>query len=89
MMFGLSPRAFHLTNLVLHSLVTVLLYDTAVTRHLLSPTFSLAAAALFAVHPVHSEAVSTNINLNQLLLHLWQGLTQGPERVRGGSIHKN
>ena len=57
-MFGLSPRAFHLTNLALHCLVVVLLYDTAVTRLVLSPTASLLAAAMFAVHPVHSEAVS-------------------------------
>ena len=57
-MFGLSPRAFHLTNLALHCLVVVLLYDTAVTRLLLSPATSLLAAALFAVHPVHCEAVS-------------------------------
>ena len=57
-MFGLSPRAFHLTNLALHCLVVVLLYDTALTRLLLSPATSLLAAALFAVHPVHCEAVS-------------------------------
>ena len=60
-MFGLSARAFHLTNLALHWMVVALLYDTSVTTLRIRPTTSLAAAALFAVHPVHSEAVSTNI----------------------------
>lgn len=56
-LFGLSPTAFHLTNLLLHVAVTLVAF-TILT--LLLPDrrgLTLGTAVLFAVHPVHTEAV--------------------------------
>jgi protein O-mannosyl-transferase len=53
---------YHLLNLLLHAAVTLLLY--LVLRKLLedvpqADTICFAAAALFAVHPIHTEAVAS------------------------------
>lgn len=58
---GGRPLAYHLVNLLLHAAVTVLFY--LVLRKLLegvakAETIAFAAALLFAVHPIHSEAVA-------------------------------
>jgi len=54
---GLAPAGFHLTSIALHALTAVLLYH--VSRGILrDPLAALVAAVLFAVHPVHTEAVA-------------------------------
>ena len=55
-LWGLSAWGFHLTNLLLHAATTLLVYGLA-RRLLASPAAAFAAAALFAVHPCHAEAV--------------------------------
>lgn len=55
------PFGYHLVNLLLHAAVTLLLY--LVLKRLLEPlprgaTVALATALLFAVHPIHTEAVA-------------------------------
>ena len=55
---GLSPPVFHLTNLGLHLVVVLQLHSACVDVLGLGDAVSLLAAALFAVHPVHAEAVS-------------------------------
>lgn len=54
---GLRPGVFHLTNVALHAAAAVLLYHLA-TRILRDSTAGFVAALLFAVHPVHTEAVA-------------------------------
>src|SRR5262245_48961344 len=54
---GLSPRAYHLTNVALHATATVALFLLCIQLGL-SSLVSFLAATLFAVHPVHTEAVS-------------------------------
>jgi len=56
-LFGLDPRAFHTTDLVLHALATALLF-LALARMTQSPWRSAFVAAVFAVHPLHVEAVA-------------------------------
>ncbi len=52
-----NPGGFHLTNLLLHTLVSVLVLQVA--RHLLpAGPAPLLASLLFAVHPIHVEAVA-------------------------------
>ncbi len=52
-----NPGGFHLTNLLLHAAVSVLVLQVA--RHLLpAGPGPLLAGLLFAVHPVHIEAVA-------------------------------
>jgi len=62
---GLSPLGYHLVNLLLHLLVTQLYY--AVCRHYTSQQVSQIAALLFAVHPVHTEAVAGAVGRAELL----------------------
>ena len=65
MIFGLKPWAFHLVNILLHAAVTGLVFlfvqricaerIPADRWYLASP---FVAAMLFAVHPIHTEAVA-------------------------------
>jgi tetratricopeptide (TPR) repeat protein len=55
-LFGPSAYAFHLVNVLLHGLVVVLLF--LVTKRMFrNSTLSFVAAALFALHPIHTESV--------------------------------
>jgi protein O-mannosyl-transferase len=56
-LWGLNPAGFHSTNVVLHAATAVLLYRVGV-RVLGSARAALASALLFAVHPLHVEAVA-------------------------------
>jgi protein O-mannosyl-transferase len=67
---GGKPLGFHLLNIVLHAAVTWLLY--LVLLEILgawphSKTVALAAALLFAVHPLHTEAVASVVGRAELL----------------------
>ena len=67
---GPRPFAYHLVNLLLHALVTFLFY--LLLRSLLedrSETGDIAfvAALLFAVHPIHTEAVAAIVGRSELL----------------------
>lgn len=53
--FGLVPEGFHLVSVALHALATWLFSRTA--SRLVPAPIALAAACLFAVHPLHAEAV--------------------------------
>jgi hypothetical protein len=63
--FGFSAPAFHSVSLAFHFLATLLAYAVLyeLTRRV---TLSTAAAALFAVHPIHSEAVDWVSALSEL-----------------------
>jgi hypothetical protein len=63
-----SPLPFHLTNILLYAAVSVALYRLAV---LLVPTpAAIAGAALFAVHPVHTEVVANVVGQAELWVAL-------------------
>jgi protein O-mannosyl-transferase len=56
-LFGNSPGAFHLVNVLFHSANAVLLF--LLLRRMTSALWrSLVVAALFALHPVHVESVA-------------------------------
>jgi tetratricopeptide (TPR) repeat protein len=61
---GNAPFLFHLTNVVLYAGVSVIVY--ALALQLLSPGAAWVAAALFAVHPVHVEAVGNVVGQAEL-----------------------
>jgi protein O-mannosyl-transferase len=62
---GMTPFGFHLVNLGMHTLVTLLVF--ALCRSLrLGGLVSFLAAGLFAVHPIHTEAVSNIIGRTEL-----------------------
>lgn len=64
------PWSFHLFNLLLHAGVTCLLF--LLLQHLLATlnhgvVVAFAAALLFAVHPIHTEAVASVVGRAELL----------------------
>ncbi len=61
---GGSPLPFHLVNILLY--VAVSLYVLKVGRQLLEPRGAFAAAAIFAVHPLHVEAVANVVGQAEL-----------------------
>lgn len=54
---GLAPWIYHLTNLLLH-IVNVLLLFVIALQLIGKKTAAFAAALLFAIHPLHTEAVA-------------------------------
>src|SRR5262249_4997349 len=52
-----SPWAFHLMNVLLHAAVVALVWSVALNLAA-DRRIALVAATLFAVHPVHTEAVA-------------------------------
>jgi tetratricopeptide (TPR) repeat protein len=61
----LHPLGYHLTNVLLHAGVTLLYHHLCGT--LLSGAAAALAALLFAVHPVHTEAVTGVVGRAELL----------------------
>lgn len=67
---GAHAWGYHLVNLLLHAAVTLLLY--LVLRKILGSlpqgsAVAFAAALLFAVHPIHTEAVASIVGRSELL----------------------
>ncbi|MFH1999562.1 MAG: tetratricopeptide repeat protein [Planctomycetota bacterium] len=54
-LWGLDARGYHLVNLLLHAISSVLLY---LILGRLGFSFAFLAAAVFALHPVHVESVA-------------------------------
>lgn len=68
---GLQPCSFHFVNIILHGIVSTLILKvvSVVLSKILedeSPKAALLSALLFAVHPIHTESVSTRIILDHL-----------------------
>jgi protein O-mannosyl-transferase len=66
---GTNPIGYHLVNLLLHLAVVCLLYQ--VLRRLVSEEIAFAAALIFAVHPIQSEAVAYVFARSSLLATLF------------------
>lgn len=62
---GLSPRWFHAVNVLWHAAATALVY--ALARRLLLPIGAFIGAMVFAVHPVHVEAVANVVGRLELM----------------------
>jgi hypothetical protein len=62
---GGAPWLFHAVNIGLHASVTGLVYLLA--RRTLTPAWAGLAAMLFAVHPVHVEAVANVVGMSEPL----------------------
>jgi dolichyl-phosphate-mannose-protein mannosyltransferase len=70
-LFGTSPFAFHLGNLMLYAAITILVW--ALARRLMDERRAWIAAAAFAVYPRHEESVawvsgSTDLTATLLVL---------------------
>ena len=67
---GLSPWSWHLVNILLHGVVTALVF-LVLTRVSGSVPTAAAASILFAVHPIHAEAVVSVVGRAELLAALF------------------
>lgn len=59
--WGLDPYGFHLTNVIIHIICCLLLFKifrVLFWRYKYRNLISLLSALIFAVHPIHTEAVS-------------------------------
>ncbi len=83
---GLHPFGYHLVNLLVHAGVSLAVYRLALRlfRH---REGALVAAALFAVHPLHTEAVTGIVGRAELFaaggfLLAWNWYLEGQRRPR-------
>jgi Flp pilus assembly protein TadD len=65
-LWRLNPLGYHVVNVALHALVSWLVFQIAI-RVGLSIGGAFFAAALFAVHPIHTEAVTSVVGRAELL----------------------
>ncbi len=65
---GGGPMLFHAVSIVLYAWLCLAVYR--LLRPLLPPLAAWAGAALFAAHPVHTEAVAGAVNQSELLVAL-------------------
>lgn len=63
---GLDPRGYHILNIALHMVACALVWRFA-QRLLNDAAISTCAALLFAVHPIHSEAVANIVGRAEVL----------------------
>jgi len=68
-LFGPGPLVDHLVNVLLHMLVCFMLF-LVLTRRGISRGIAWIAAALFAVHPIHTEVVNEAVGRSELLATL-------------------
>lgn len=64
---GQSSMMYHLTNVILHIIVSLFLFQIFIGLGI-KKTISLLAAAVFALHPLNVSAVSWIVGRNDLLL---------------------
>jgi hypothetical protein len=63
---GGKPWSFHVVNIALYAIASVLVY--LIARRILPTWAAWITAALFAVHPVHVEAVANVVGQSELLV---------------------
>lgn len=56
-LWGLNPFGFHLTNILIHALITMLLYFIAL-NFFQDRFVAFSSSLIFALHPIHTEAVT-------------------------------
>ncbi|KAL6961827.1 hypothetical protein U1Q18_044449 [Sarracenia purpurea var. burkii] len=64
-MSGYTAWSYHLTNVAMHVTMTALVYQLA--THLMSRTAAGFASIIFAVHPIHTEAVASIVGRADML----------------------
>ncbi|HEX6976273.1 MAG TPA: hypothetical protein VF147_17820, partial [Vicinamibacterales bacterium] len=76
-MWGPEPFGFHLTNVLLHAVTVTLLFLLALgligeaTASSSAPLAAFAAAGVFAVHPLFSEAVGYVSGRSEVMCAVW------------------
>lgn len=69
-LWGAQPFGYHLVNIVLHSLISVLFYLLVCCLFPNRKRIAILCAILFACHPIHTDVVSSIIGVGELLSSL-------------------
>ena len=85
-MSGPSPWSFHLTNVLLHGLVSLLFMRLVTSLPGLTRSASLVTGLAWAVAPVHTEAVTGVVGRADILASLLSLLTILSHRARGWTM---
>ena len=93
-LWGIDSTAFHAMNVALHAVTCVLVYVLAM-RLFASALISFAVASIFAVHPIHTEAVTGIVGRAEILATLFvlaaflllrrQGVSDPSQRASSGA----
>jgi len=67
-LWGINPVGPHLTNMLLNAFNGLLVYGIATLRPIASPGVGLTAGLLFALHPLHPEAVYWLVGRTELIM---------------------
>ena len=70
-LFGPNPFGFHIVNLFWHTATALLVFVLLRELWPAEPLMAFGAAALFAVHPVHTEAVAWVSGRSEILATFW------------------
>jgi len=74
--FGMNPRGYHLTNLLLHIFNSILIF--LIFSHITKTVWqSASVAVLFAIHPMHVESVAWITERRDVLSTLFWMITTG------------
>ncbi len=88
---GLNPIGYHAVNIILHALVSLLVYGVGIQLFSGKRNISFIVAALFAVHPIHPDVVDPISGRSELLaafcfmFSLWIYLRKTPSVNSGRS----
>ena len=86
LMSGPDPRSFHLTNVLLHGLVSLLFMRLVTSLPGLTRSASLVTGLAWAVAPVHTEAVTGVVGRADILASLLSLVTIAQYQARGWSL---
>ncbi len=70
-LYGLNPFGFHLENILWHAATALLVFVLLRELWPAEPLMTFGAAALFAVHPVHTEVVAWVSGRSEILAAFW------------------
>ena len=73
-LYGLNPAGHHFSNMVFHTIVTLLVYQFFSLLFSSNHWISLIGAGLFALHPIHTHSVSYIMGRTDILaalFYLW------------------
>ena len=68
--WGLRPTGYHLTNIVLHAIVSGLMF-LLLKRLTMRPGLSMMVTLLFALHPMNTEAVTWVAERKSVMSMFW------------------
>lgn len=73
-LYGLNPSGHHFSNMIFHTIVTLLVYQLFLYLFSYNPWIALAGGGLFALHPIHTHSVSYVMGRTDILaafFYLW------------------